>query len=322
VKTIRRVALRTYVWFLWITGQLHRAKERLRRTDAVVVLMLHRVLDKGTARLTCSQPEIIVLQPTFERMARYLTAEFEIVDLRRAVTPFSQGALRPRLAITFDDGWIDNYSVAFPAAGAAGMKLSVFICPQLVGKTRPFWPERVVAGMRAKSVRVSTQKLASVIERCKAMPATERDRYIAAFPAGGTGDVDATFDWGAAGEMQRAGVTFGSHTATHQMLTRIPLVEAQREIFDSRAAVGARMGRDCDLFAYPNGDNSAEVRELVKGAGYRLAFTTRPGFWTRETDAMQIPRMNVSEEKVTGLTGRFSRSMFDYSMIWKASRLH
>ncbi len=81
------------------------------------------------------------------------------------------------------------------------------------------------------------------------------------------------------------------------------------------------MSRECEMFAYPNGDVSPKVRDFVKDAGYRLAFTTRPGFWNKATDPLQIPRMNVSEEKVTGLTGRFSPAMFDYSMIWKASRV-
>jgi peptidoglycan/xylan/chitin deacetylase (PgdA/CDA1 family) len=318
-NVFRRVALIAYVFLLRITGQLHRAKQRLRQTNAILVLMLHRVLDKDAARRTCSQSEIVLLRSTFERMVGYLASEFEIFDVGSGVAPFPLKAERPRVAVTFDDGWSDNYTVAFPAASAAGIRFSVFICPQLVGKNQPFWPERVVAGMRAKEPRVTAQKVSAVIERLKAMPASERDGYVTASRSGGDG-VDATFDWSHALEMQAAGVTFGSHTSTHQMLTRIPPVEAQREIFDSRGAIRSRMSRNCEVFAYPNGDVSAKVRDLVKDAGYRLAFTTQPGFWTDATDPLQIPRMNVSEEKVTGLTGRFSRSMFDYSMIWKASR--
>jgi peptidoglycan/xylan/chitin deacetylase (PgdA/CDA1 family) len=320
VKNFRRFALRSYVFLLWITGQLHRAKNRLNSSNAVLVLMLHRVLDKELAELTCSQPDIVLLRSTFERMVRYMVSEFEIVDLRIAAAQPSTVATRPRLAVTFDDGWSDNYTAAFPAISGASLNCCIFICPQLVGKTLPFWPERVAAEMRAKESRIDVQRINTVIERLKVMPASEREGYLRVLPINSEGDVDTTFGWSQALEMQQAGVSFGSHTSTHQMLTRIPPVEAQREILDSRIAVQSRMGHACDLFAYPNGDVSPRVREMVKDAGYRLAFTTRPGFWTGSTNPLEIPRVNVSEDKVTGLAGHFSRAMFDYSLIWKAAR--
>ena len=164
-------------------------------SNAVLVLMLHRVLDKELAELTCSQPDIVLLRSTFERMVRYMVSEFEIVDLRIAAAQPSTVATHPRLAVTFDDGWSDNYTAAFPAISGASLNCCIFICPQLVGKTLPFWPERVAAEMRAKESRIDVQRINTVIERLKVMPASEREGYLRVLPINSEGDVDTTFGW-------------------------------------------------------------------------------------------------------------------------------
>jgi peptidoglycan/xylan/chitin deacetylase (PgdA/CDA1 family) len=282
--------------------------------------MLHRVLDTDSAGQTCSQPEIVVLKQTFDRMVRYLTSEFDVVTLPECRNVFAVDATRPRVLVTFDDGWTDNYTSAFPVANEAGLRFTIFICPDLMDRNLPFWPERVVAGLRAVNPRISNATLSESIEQLKTLPVSERERRITELPYCGTNPVDATFGWNAAVEMQQGCVTFGSHTATHQMLPRISQSEAERELVESRFALRARLGGDCESLAYPNGDVSISVRDLAAQAGYRLAFTTKPGVWTDSTDALQIPRININEAKVTDVMGRFSPAMFDYSVVWKALR--
>src|SRR5262244_1299997 len=116
--------------------------------------------------------------------------------------------------------------------------------------------------------------------------------------------------------MAAAGIRFGSHTYSHQILTGLSGDAARRELADGRAAIERVLGTPCTMLAYPNGESSDSVRRLAATAGYTLAFTTGPGAWTAATDPMSIPRCNMSEENVVGLRGRFSAVAFEYTAFW------
>jgi hypothetical protein len=76
----------------------------------------------------------------------------------------------------------------------------------------------------------------------------------------------------------------------------------------------------CTAFSYPNGNWSAAARGVVADAGFKLAVTADRQIWTAETDRLTIPRSNVYEEDLVGLSGHFSPAMFEYATIWKAWR--
>jgi hypothetical protein len=95
---------------------------------------------------------------------------------------------------------------------------------------------------------------------------------------------------------------------------------ARQELCHSKAAIENALSESCDAFAYPNGNWSPETRELLVRVGFKLAFTTTRGAWTTDSDRLAIPRTNICEDNVVGLTRRFSVTMFEYTTFWKAWR--
>ena len=120
--------------------------------------------------------------------------------------------------------------------------------------------------------------------------------------------------------MDKAGVTFGSHSQTHQILPTIVRDVAQTELVDSKQEIQHWLRKNCVLFAYPNGDWSADVRDLVSQAGYKLAFTTQVGGWKRDCDSLLIPRVTVAEGMLVGPLGGFSPAAFEYGTFWRVYR--
>lgn len=347
----RRIVRWIWIYFLYCAGVLRRARRAVARTG-ILVLTLHRVLDDPDLVHSFSPPGMALRRSTFESLLRYLHANCEVVSLDRMPELNRKRTRRPRFAITFDDGWRDTAKIAWPLARKHDLPISVFVCPGLAGKESPFWPELVLAalvvagkdgvvrkevgrvlaeaGIRLAPEGGASSKRASeeVLAGLKRLPALERDAVVEKLGnvARDSRDfsesckVDATMDWEEMAEMMREGAQIGSHTHTHHILPTMTSTEAASELLISKKAIESNLGRSCSTFAYPNGSWSPEVRDLVKAAGYSLAFTNAPGVWTNETDVLLVPRLNVWEGTFCGPSGRFSPVVFQYATFWQGLR--
>lgn len=346
----RALLRRLWIAFLFCSGLLRWAKWRLAARGGIVVLTFHRVLSDADFALTNSPLGMAVRERTFEQLAQHLAREYDTVDLGVGAPEWTRGGSQPRIAITFDDGWADNATTAFPIARRQGLPWTIFVCPERVGRPFPFWPERVVALWRIAECRGMTRQLLqmlseevepgapdagrlgrektlkSFIERLKTFSAEQRNAVMSRMaeyisPGLDTADtVDVTMTWQEIEGMACCGVTIGSHTLSHPILTRISRFEAQREITESKRVIERKLRRECGLFAYPNSEWSLRVREQVAQAGYEMAFAYGPGVWTRDSDPFVIPRINIWEGHLVGPAGRFSRKAFEYAVFWKAYR--
>jgi peptidoglycan/xylan/chitin deacetylase (PgdA/CDA1 family) len=350
--TIRNLVsrLRSFVRHLWVytlhmSGALARAKSRIRADEGAVVLTLHRVLPDRERGITLSPPGMVMSEQTFESMVRYLAAEHRVFPLD-APQKSARSDLRIAIAITFDDGWVDNARYAQSILARHAMPAAIFLCPEEMGKSLPFWPERLVAFFRAATRLRREKEFLEVIRECAHLPEItvialedELVEVVKQFPAGrrdvlferleqlGFGKnldnppaTDSIMSWEEARRLSESGFLLGSHTLHHEILTRIPLEETCKEITESRRRLNVEIGRRCLAFAYPNGDWSPEIRELTASAGYAMAFANKPGIWTAQTDLFTVPRIGLWEDAVTNLRGHFSRPHFEYVVFWKTLR--
>jgi peptidoglycan/xylan/chitin deacetylase (PgdA/CDA1 family) len=304
------------------------ARKWVQRHGAIV-LTFHRVLTDSELQQTASLGGMIVRHKTFAAFLKYASQTCEFADLEQEPQWKPSGKLKLKLAITFDDGWCDNADSVYPIASQLHVPFVIFIVPERTGTALPFWPERTAAALdRIPSVK-SSRRAASIgraIEELKALPAMEReDRISQMIGSGGalesSAAVDKTMTWEQIMELHAGGVTFGSHTSTHEILTMVPAAQAEQEIVSSREAIQQKLGGSCELFSYPNGDYSEPVRNLVAQAGYKFAFLNQePGVWTRDCDPFLIPRVNVCEYHLVDAKGDFSPQIFDYAVVWSAAR--
>jgi len=314
-----------------------------------VVLTFHRILPDAALSSTSSLPGMVVSQSMFGAFLSYLSKRFEVIDLRDASASGVFQNNKLRFAVTFDDGWLDNYEVAQPIVGHFRLPMAVFVCPRKMGTKSPFWPEKVsrlLHGLRTSGVPRPSNSSQSggrfeefgIEEACRAAPEKVVD-ILKMFPPKKLADFireleslanakqssaadnrypDQTMSWNQAAQLGERGVTIGSHTLNHSILTQLLPSDVRFEIVGSKREIEAQLGQPCLLFAYPNGNCDPEIRNAVEQAGYALAFTTRPGYWAKGDDPWLIPRINISENSLAGPTAKFSKVAFQYSILWKA----
>jgi peptidoglycan/xylan/chitin deacetylase (PgdA/CDA1 family) len=289
------------------------------------------------------QPGMAVRASSFQLLLEYITRYCEWVLPGQAMATSNPEIVRkhPRVALTFDDGWKDNFEIAFPISQKCGVLFTVFICPQMITRSLVFWTSRVNSlwwtARRAGKLDLLPQlsgtrapdSAAAVIEGLKRVNPEEREAWIVQLQAAlkpyaeeenAAVNREQLLTWSEIRKMASAGIAFGSHTNTHPILTAIPPSDVVQELRDSKNAIEAEL-RICPWFAYPNGDWSPAVRDVVAQSGYQAAFANSPGIWQGNSNRFSIPRINLWEGSLAGLSGRFSRIALEYAIFWKAHRV-
>lgn len=110
------------------------------------------------------------------------------------------------------------------------------------------------------------------------------------------GEPARVMDWDAIRSLQKAGVEFGSHTASHPLLTGLALSEVAREALRSRAMLEEQLGAPVNAIAYPFGATDRIVEQLCGAAGYLFGLTCAHRCCEFEDRLLALPRLEVSSD--------------------------
>ncbi|MBQ7516162.1 MAG: polysaccharide deacetylase family protein [Schwartzia sp.] len=97
--------------------------------------------------------------------------------------------------------------------------------------------------------------------------------------------------WEQARTMQKDGISFGSHTLSHAVLTQCTPAEVKKQLAESRRAIEWRLGQPVRFLAYPCGFTTGVIEEQVRDAGYRAAFTVDLGYILPGDDLYRLHRV-------------------------------
>jgi peptidoglycan/xylan/chitin deacetylase (PgdA/CDA1 family) len=115
-------------------------------------------------------------------------------------------------------------------------------------------------------------------------------------------------DWDMLSEMQRSGITIGSHTVSHAFLTNETFQKIQDETLRSRAELEKRLGKKIKHFAYPSGRFNPQVVAAVAAADYDFGYTTCDHL-DPTYPFLTIPRKMLWENATLDSLGRFSSAL-------------
>lgn len=289
---------------------------RLPLWRGALVLGYHRILEDAAD--TAFDPGVVSATPeTLDAQLRLITRYFEVVSPDALEGDGSAGR---RVVLTFDDGYRDNYELAFPVLRRNGVPATFFLATGFLDRPRvPWWDElawivrtspRDVLQPRAwlpGPVALEGDRRAAIDELTrtfKALP-TERTEDFLDFcgEAAGTGraepaaGADLWMTWQMAAELRDAGMVIGGHTASHPVLGRADEATQLREIEECRRRLQEELGVSMRYFAYPvglPGSFDATTRRILRRAGVRLAFSLHGGHVRRHRlDPYDVPRASV-----------------------------
>ena len=288
------------------------------RDRSLLVIMYHRVLPADHPDRATEQPGMYISPQTLAMPLRVLKRHFTLVHLDDWLSLAEKGGELPRnaCAITFDDGWRDNYEYAFPILKSADAPATIYLVSDLIGTRYSFWPNtlaRVLAStdtvlrqslpawlremLPGSSEALSSDQIDAVISRCKARSDAEMLEALRSVDCASEEETRDLMSWREIQEMQASGlVRFGSHTRRHSRVSKIEDANVLRdEVLGSADALAESLGSMPITFCYPNGDTSVPAVQLVR-QGYRGAVTTARGWNRPSTDRHLLNRIGVHED--------------------------
>ena len=273
------------------------------------VLMYHRVCERDAGTRCWFERGTAVTPAAFDRHLQWLGERFDIVPLDALHEPAPRVG-RPRVALTFDDGYRDTLAEAAPICAARGVTAVCFVAAGPIGGGAPLWFD---AWYRLVQVGLERPAWHAVIRDLGGPPATDltacvtgpAKQWLARSTPGQRQAIlgaivialdvprvsDLYLDVDDLVRLQRAGWRIGGHGVDHTRLSDCDVDSAAAEIegawrlLDSIGEPGPR------CFAYPDGAWSVATAVAVARAGFAMACTTRGAPWVDTTDRLAIPRL-------------------------------
>lgn len=307
-QTVRKLDLA--IQLLVRSGAGHVLRGVSRRAGTLRVLAYHRICEPAPEGYPFD-PALISASPReFAWQMNHVARHYQPVSLDTVLE--AQEGRRPlpdrAVLVTFDDGFDDNYSAAFPVLQRYAVPATFFLATGHIGGEAPFWFEwlafvisRAPAGSMAlpalgRAINLTDDFQArrhvyeELVEQLKRVPdpvrraaLDELDTTLGAVWADAEPGVRALsrpLRWEQVCEMAAAGMNFASHSLTHPILSRLAPDVLAHELQQSKRDIEGALGRRIHALAYPNGqsgDFGPRVVDGVRRAGYRLAFSYLAG---------------------------------------------
>lgn len=305
---------------------LFAALERYRLKDKAFVLMYHRVLNPEELESGYVQPGMFVTSSSFREHVLFLKKNYRILFLEELIDKIEKKENTGGCcAITFDDGWLDNYRNAFPILKMSEAPATIFLASSFVGTTKPFWPEELCWYLEKQMTRerrqpdsVATASFFRFQREIEKFPSDVKELFLdnaievlKSFSPDDRKEVLATFrstcdcrelprqmlNWREVEQMCRSGlISFGAHTAGHEILDQLPLEKAAIEVAQSRKDIERYLPVKVNTFAYPNGNYDQDITKLLRDNGFKGAVTTNKGYVGLDTPQLEIPRIGMHED--------------------------
>jgi peptidoglycan/xylan/chitin deacetylase (PgdA/CDA1 family) len=279
--------------------------------DGVLVLNYHRVGDSRRSRY--DRALWSATAEGFDAQLAFLKANCDVVTLDEVDAASRQRGRH--VAITFDDGYLDNHDIAFPLLRHHGLPAAFFIATGFIDRKLLPWWDAIAMQLRetgrasldlspwlARPLVLDPDRepaIRTALGIYKTLPfaqvASFRARLAAETGIEPPETVDGEWmDWDMIRSMARAGMTIGGHTVNHPILSSLPVAAQRMEIEGCATRLREELGIAMTHFAYPVGSRGAfgaDTQRLLREAGVRQAYSFYGGLAQASAGLFDLQRI-------------------------------
>jgi len=300
------------------------------------ILAYHRVCNLED----CNDNDIDLISATeeqFDWQMNYLKNTYDLINfdyLERILNKEVKKPKRP-VIVTFDDGFTDNYTKAYPILKKYNVPATFFVSTGYIDTKKNFWFNQVFRSFIGQAnlhvtikylnidlilssvEEVRIEQIYSIIEALKKCPNNKRIELVESiennYPSRNLNDpLSLPMSWEQVLEMSKSNMEIGSHTINHPVLSTLKNDELRNEITGSKEMLENKLDQKISTIAYPVGMSFAYndcVIQEVKNAKYKFGVSYVPGNnYFKSLNRFELKRIHV--ERYT------SNSMFKSMLSW------
>jgi peptidoglycan/xylan/chitin deacetylase (PgdA/CDA1 family) len=315
---------------LAVTGGI-KALEAIPVWSGLLVLNYHRIGTPTNSRL--DEALWSATQDDFDQQVRLLKDGFEVIglsELPEAIRDLQAAGRQlwksSRFAmITFDDGYVDNYELAYPVLRTNDATGVFFVATGFIDEPRLAWWDEIAWMIRSSkrdTLRLAEnwldeplkldrsdrrQVINQLLRACYRLDGCRTKQFldgIAEETGSGRAPKEAANEqwmtWDMIREMSAGGMDFGAHTVTHPILANLTAEEQGMEVCESRLRIEKQLDRPITSLSYPVGKRESfndETRAALSKHGFDWAFSYYGGHSSgADIDRFDIPRVAIESD--------------------------
>jgi peptidoglycan/xylan/chitin deacetylase (PgdA/CDA1 family) len=291
------------------------------RKSELVIINYHRVYN-NTLKTDFDAGVFGPSAEMFEKQMLWLKSNTDILSENDIIDYINNGKKLPNRcsAVTFDDGYIDNYEIAYPILKHHKIPAMFFVPTKaLLDRNLCWWDliNYLIKKCDKKSINIIgvefqidtlNGKLNAISEIIKYKKYQKEEKTFSLLPdlseACGVDFPDIELQsaqlmtWENLIELGKNNVAIGSHTHSHRVLSTISASEQLNEMVKSMQVLQDKLGSKPRSIAYPVGDYNAFTADselAAEKAGYEVAFSFQTGINVQIiNDKYDIKRVDMS----------------------------
>ena len=248
----------------------------------------------------------------FEKQMRYIS--------RKNATNMDDISRNDSIIVTIDDGFKNNYEVAFPILKKYKIPFIIFLCTGFMSK-KLIWTDKLLQlsinnknftqiskewltkhqfpyernGVNYTFLRLLFKKIDNfyINDFFKFFKNSEQNNLET------YREIFEPLSWEDVREMVKSGLcTIGSHTQNHPILSKCDYETQFKEIKESKQEIENEIKSRVNIFAYPNGsknDYNEQTIKILKELKFEYAFTTAFGY-NKNINPYELERIGITSE--------------------------
>ena len=292
-----------------------RTRLRRARKGRYLILGYHRIGTGGPPLYSMLPKSVFAAQMKFlRRHYRILSVKQMIKDMR------DPDAAGQAVVVTFDDGYAGTLTEAFPVLKAYQIPATVYLTGQAIETGELSWYDKIFLQVSRADTALTLELEAprsfvlhtdearlraseSIVTYLRTLSDDARQQWCARFekliPLSTNDLRGAMLSWNDVRMMSGAGITFGAHTMTHPVVSRLSPDRLREEVAGSKKLIEERLLVPVDQFAFPFGksrDCGTVAAELLEETGFLSAMTTIVGMNRPGGDLYRLRRLVVDND--------------------------
>jgi len=240
----------------------------------------------------------------FERQIKFFNKNFNKIENFKLFKLDEYSYKNPTYFLSFDDGYKDNFDIAFPILKKYSVPAIFFVTTSVIGSNNLLWFDRIrlIYEMKKKrniigSIKLKKQCNNEIVKYKKLNYDKFRTNLSELEKSCHKKLQRIMMNWNEIEKLKKEGFIIGSHTHTHPILARLNYDQQMDEIKTSVDTIKKILGFKSVFFSYPEGIQNSynkETIDILKKIGIKFSFTTYYGINNEYTSPYQFKRIGIN----------------------------